>query len=214
MVASYMELLADRYKGRLDERADKFIDYAVDGATRMKQLIDDLLDYSRIATRSRDSELIDAGSAFDEVTTNLFKAIAEKRAIVTQDDLPTMVVDRSHLVQLFQNLIGNALKFCDGTPRIHVEARRQGRKLGSSRCATTASASRQSTASGSFRSSSGCTVGRSTREPGSGWRSARRSSSSTAARSGSNRSRARAAPSSSRCPSRNEYQMTTHVRVR
>ena len=89
MVASYLELLADRYKGRLDEKADKFINYAVDGATRMKRLIDDLLRYSRIATRSRAPELIDAGSAFDEVTTNLFKAIAETRAIVTRDELPT-----------------------------------------------------------------------------------------------------------------------------
>lgn len=127
MIASYLELLAERYKGRLDEKADKFIDYAVDGATRMKRLISDLLHYSRITTMSRALEMIDVASAFDEVTTNLGRAIAEKRAIVTQDGLPTMVVDRTHLVQLFQNLIGNALKFCEGTPRIHVEAKHEGR---------------------------------------------------------------------------------------
>jgi light-regulated signal transduction histidine kinase (bacteriophytochrome) len=127
MVASYVELLADRYKGRLDEKADKFINYAVDGATRMKRLIDDLLSYSRITTRSRAPELIDAESVFEEVTTNLFRAIAEKQAIVTRDDLPTKVVDQTHLVQVFQNLISNALKFCDDTPRIHVGAEQQGR---------------------------------------------------------------------------------------
>jgi PAS domain S-box-containing protein len=128
MVASYLELLADRYKGQLDEKADKFINYAVDGATRMKRLIDDLLGYSRVTTRPRVAELIEVGTALDEATTNLGKAIAERGAVVTQASLPSVVVDRTHLVQVFQNLIGNALKFCDGTPRIHVWAERHERE--------------------------------------------------------------------------------------
>ena len=124
MVASYLELLADRYKGRLDEKADKFINYAVDGATRMKILIDDLLGYSRVTTKARSIEPIDVGAALDQATNNLGKAIAERGAVVTQGTLPSALVDRTHLVQLFQNLIGNALKFCDDTPRIHVWAER------------------------------------------------------------------------------------------
>jgi PAS domain S-box-containing protein len=126
MVASYVELLADRYKGRLDEKADKFINYAVDGATRMKTLIDDLLGYSRLITKAGPRKLIDVGAVVHEVTVNLGKAIAEKGAVVTYDALPTVLVTQTHLVQVFQNLIGNALKFCDGTPRVQVAAERQG----------------------------------------------------------------------------------------
>ena len=124
MVASYLELLADRYKGRLDEKADKFINYAVNGASRMKILIDDLLGYSRVTTKERSIEPIEVGAALDQATSNLGKAIAEKGAVVTRSALPSVVVNRTHLVQLFQNLIGNALKFCDDTPRIHVWAER------------------------------------------------------------------------------------------
>jgi PAS domain S-box-containing protein len=124
MVASYLELVAERYKGRLDEKADKFIAYAVDGATRMKRLIDDLLGYSRVSTRAQPAEVIDVGAALEEATKNLGKVIAEKEAVVTWDVLPTVVVNRTHLVQLFQNLIGNALKFCVELPRIHVGAQR------------------------------------------------------------------------------------------
>jgi chemotaxis family two-component system sensor kinase Cph1 len=126
MIASYLELLGERYKGRLDEKADKYINYAIDGATRMKFLINDLLGYSHVTTKTRPPETIDVGAALDEATSNLGKAIAEKQAVVTQDALPTVIVDRTHLIQVFQNLISNALKFCDGTPRIHVSAERQG----------------------------------------------------------------------------------------
>ena len=128
MVASYLELLADRYKGRLDEKADKFINYAVDGAMRMKALIEELLTYSRIGTKTRPGELIEAGAALNEATQNLGKTIAEKGAIITQDALPTVFVNRMHLVQVFQNLISNSLKFCEVTPRIHVGVERHGRE--------------------------------------------------------------------------------------
>jgi light-regulated signal transduction histidine kinase (bacteriophytochrome) len=124
MIASYLELLADRYKGRLDEKADKFINYAVDGATRMKILIDDLLGYSRVTTKARPTELIDVGAALDEATNNLGKAIEEKGAVVAHATLPTVIANKTHVVQVFQNLMSNALKFCDGTPTLHVWAER------------------------------------------------------------------------------------------
>ena len=126
MVASFLELLAERYKGRLDERADKYINYAVDGAARMKALIDGLLRYSRVTTQGRRLEEMETRSALDEAMANLGRAIEEKGAVVTHDDLPTVLADPIQLVQLFQNLIGNALKFCDGTPRVHVAAERTG----------------------------------------------------------------------------------------
>ncbi len=126
MVASYVELLSERYKGRLDEKADKFISYAVDGAARMKTLIDDLLRYSRVTTQARRLEEMEARAALDEAMANLGRAIAEKGAVVTHDDLPTVLANPTQFVQLFQNLIGNGLKFCDGTPRVHVTAERNG----------------------------------------------------------------------------------------
>src|SRR5208337_2252475 len=126
MVASFLGLLAERYKGRLDERADKYINYAVDGAARMKTLIDGLLHYSRVTTQGRRLEEMGARTALDEATANLGRAIEEKGAVVTHDDLPTVLADPIQFVQLFQNLIGNALKFCDGTPRVHVAAERTG----------------------------------------------------------------------------------------
>jgi len=126
MVASFLELLAERYKGRLDERADKYINYAVDGAARMKTLIDGLLRYSRVTTQARRLEEMGARAALDEATANLGRAIEENGAVVTHDDLPTVLADPTQFVQLFQNLIGNALKFCDGTPRVHVAAERTG----------------------------------------------------------------------------------------
>ena len=126
MVASFLELLAERYKGRLDERADKYINYAVDGAARMKTLIEGLLRYSRVTTQARRLEEMGARTALDEATANLGRAIEEKGAVVTHDDLPTVLADPIQFVQLFQNLIGNALKFCDGTPRVHVAAERTG----------------------------------------------------------------------------------------
>ena len=126
MVASFLGLLAERYKGQLDEKADKYINYAIDGAARMKALIDGLLLYSRTTTKARPLQMMEARAALDKATANLGRAIEEKGAMVTHDDLPTVLADLIQLIQVFQNLIGNALKFCDGTPRIHVAAERQG----------------------------------------------------------------------------------------
>ncbi len=129
MVASYTQLLSRRYKGRLDTDADEFIAFAVDGASRMQRLIDDLLAYSRVGTKGQD--LLDTSSeeALKQALLNLRGAIGESGALVTHDPLPTVLADEMQLVQLFQNLVGNAIKYQDpGVPRVHVSATRNGAK--------------------------------------------------------------------------------------
>jgi PAS domain S-box-containing protein len=128
MVASYTQLLAKRYKGQLDADADEFISFAVDGASRMQRLIEDLLAFSRVATTG--NALVDTSSEFalEQSLQNLHWAIKDSGAIVTHDPLPTVMADEMQLVQLFQNLIGNAIKYQNpGTPRVHVSAARQDR---------------------------------------------------------------------------------------
>ncbi len=127
MVASYVQLLARRYKGKLDADADDFIAYAVDGATRMQQMINDLLAYSRVGTRGSGSEPADCEAILDRVLAHLRVAIEESGAVVTHDPLPTVMADVSQLTQLFQNLIGNAIKFHDEEPlRVHISAEQKG----------------------------------------------------------------------------------------
>jgi PAS domain S-box-containing protein len=127
MVASYTQLLARRYKGKLDADADEFIGYAVDGATRMQQLINALLDYSRVGTRIKPFEATDCEAVFSNAVANLNAAIKETDAVVEHDPLPTVVADATQMVQLFQNLIGNAVKFHgDEKPEVHVKAARNG----------------------------------------------------------------------------------------
>ncbi len=121
MVSSYTQLLARRYRGQLDQDADEFISYAVDGAERMQRLINDLLAYSRVGTRGRAFQTTDCEQALQQALANLQTAIEESGAIVTHDPLPTVVADQSHLTQVFQNLVGNALKFRSSVPpSIHV----------------------------------------------------------------------------------------------
>lgn len=123
MVASYTQLLAQRYEDQLDEKAHKFIDYAVDGAVRMQRLINDLLAYSRVSTRGREFELIDSQRALDEALSNLAAAVDESRAMVVYDTLPVVPADAIQLSQVFQNLVGNAVKFRgEAAPRIRVAA--------------------------------------------------------------------------------------------
>jgi light-regulated signal transduction histidine kinase (bacteriophytochrome) len=127
MVASYTQLLARRYKGKLDSDADEFIGYAVDGATRMQQLINALLDYSRVGTRGKSSEPTDCEDVLSHAVANLKAAIKETDAVVEHDPLPTVVADATQMVQLFQNLIGNAIKFhSEKKPEVHVGAERNG----------------------------------------------------------------------------------------
>ena len=124
MVASYTQLLGTRYRGKLDEEADEFIGYAVDGATRMQRLIRDLLEYSRVGSESKSFEKTNCELVFRQVLDNLSASIRERRAEVTHDPLPIVQANPTHLTQIFQNLIGNALKFQGALPcKIHVGAR-------------------------------------------------------------------------------------------
>ena len=123
MVASYTQLLARRYRDKLDADANDFIAYAVDGAERMRVLLNDLLDYSRVGTRGKPFKPTDYEEVLHQAIANLKVAIEESRAVVTHDYLPTLIADEGQLVQLFQNLIGNAIKFCNQEPpRVHVSS--------------------------------------------------------------------------------------------
>jgi light-regulated signal transduction histidine kinase (bacteriophytochrome) len=131
MVSSYVQLLARRYQGKFDADADEFIHYAVDGATRMQQLINDLLAYSRVDTRGKAFVRTDCEAVLEQTLDNLQIAIEESGAAITHDHLPTLLADEGQLVQLFQNLISNALKFHGPEPpRIHVSARLQPAETG------------------------------------------------------------------------------------
>ena len=123
VVASYMQLLSRRYKGKLDADADEFIGFAVDGAKRMQHMIKALLQYSRVGTHGRQFELRSLRALYDIAIANLGAAIAESGAEVVCGELPTLEVDETQMVQLLQNLIGNAIKFRrDVRPEIRVDA--------------------------------------------------------------------------------------------
>jgi signal transduction histidine kinase len=125
IVKSYLQLLVKRYAGQLDHDAGQFITYAVDGATRMQQLINDLLAYSRVGTRGSAFAATDAEAVLGEALGDLKMAMGECGAVVTHTPLPTVWADRSQLRQLFQNLIGNAIKFRNSArPQVHVSAER------------------------------------------------------------------------------------------
>lgn len=122
MIAGFLRLLEDRYKSSLDEKARNYIEHAVDGATRMSRLISDLLLYSRVERRGKQAEPVDTNSALELALANLRISIQESGATVTKDKLPTIQGNPAQLVQLFQNLIGNAIKFRRKgvAPRIHI----------------------------------------------------------------------------------------------
>ncbi|MCU1292997.1 MAG: sensor signal transduction histidine kinase [Bryobacterales bacterium] len=123
MVASYTQLLSRRYKGKLDADADEFIAFAVDGANRMQRLIQDLLAYSRVGTAGSVLGPTSSEKALRLALANLGSAIEQYGAVVTHDALPVVVADEMQLVQLFQNLVGNAIKYQrPGIPRVHISA--------------------------------------------------------------------------------------------
>ena len=125
MVASYVQLLARRYRGRLDPDADDFIDYAADGAKRMQDLINALLEYSRVETRAMPFTPTDCNHVLQRTLRGLQMAIQEKHAEVTSDHLPTVMADSIQMGRLFQNLIGNGIRFQEGrTPHVHVSSER------------------------------------------------------------------------------------------
>ncbi len=127
MVTSYVQLLAKRCEGKLDADAEDFIGFAVDGAARMRKLINDLLTYSRVGTQGQELSPTDSEAVLAQSVSDLSVAIDENGAIVTHDSLPAVMADCSQLGQLFQNLIGNAIKFRGNEPpRVHISATRNG----------------------------------------------------------------------------------------
>ena len=127
MVASYTQLLAERYQGKLDETADKYIAYASEGALRMQQLIHDLLAFSRVGRSGAACQSLDCNAIMDEVLLSLSAAVKESGAVVTFDNLPRVWADRPLIAQVFQNLIGNAIKFRGkAVPEIKVRAEATG----------------------------------------------------------------------------------------
>jgi len=126
MVVSYLQLLQRRYQGKLDEKADKFIYFAVDGASRMQSLINDLLEFSRVTTRAREPEPKDCEFILNQVLSDLEIFIKENKATVSHDPLPEVMADYTQLVQLFQNLIVNGIKFHGKeAPKIHISAEKK-----------------------------------------------------------------------------------------
>jgi PAS domain S-box-containing protein len=124
MVSSYTQLLGRRYADRFDPDAKEFMAYIVDGAARMKQLIEDLLAYSRVGTKGKDFKPVEMEKPLRRAIGNLKAAIEESGASVTYDPMPTITADEVQVAQLFQNLMGNALKFRSASvPRIHVTSR-------------------------------------------------------------------------------------------
>ena len=121
MVSSYVQLLSRRYKGNFDSDADKYIEFAVDGAKRMQKMISSLLDYSRVGTRGKPFKSTNCKSALGLALDNLAIAIEESKAVITNDPMPTVMADKMQLVQVFQNIIGNAVKYRGGkVPRINI----------------------------------------------------------------------------------------------
>ncbi|MBI5575907.1 MAG: hypothetical protein HY896_06035 [Deltaproteobacteria bacterium] len=127
MVASYTQILARRYQGKLDEDADRYIAFAVDGVKRMQSLIKDVLTYSRVRSQGAEFSMTPFSSVLERAMDNLQAAIRETGAAITVNPLPAIAADATQMVHLFQNLIGNAIKFRSGEPpRIHVTAARNG----------------------------------------------------------------------------------------
>ena len=128
MVTSYVQLLSKRYKAKLDADANEFIDFAVDGAVRMRKLINDLLTYSRVGTQGKELSPTDSEAVLAQSVNDLKVTIEENGALVTHDPLPTVMADSPQLEQLFQNLIGNAIKFRrNEPPHVHISASRNGK---------------------------------------------------------------------------------------
>ncbi|MCX9009915.1 MAG: ATP-binding protein [Candidatus Methanoperedens sp.] len=128
MVSGFTQLLAKRYRGRLDKDADEFIAFIVDGTKRMQRMIEDLLAYSRVGTQGKPFEPVNLEDVFNQVVTSLKVTIEENKAQITHDPLPTVMADASQMAQLFQNLISNAIKFRkkEEPPHIHISAEKKG----------------------------------------------------------------------------------------
>jgi len=127
MVSNFTQLLADRYDSKLDSDGREFIAYAVEGATRMQTLVQDLLALSRVGTRGKNLEVVRLDEVVDRAVANLEFAIQDNGASVSHDVLPEVMADSMQMMQLFQNLIGNGIKFKSAEPpRVHISAVRNG----------------------------------------------------------------------------------------
>ena len=126
-ISGYAQLLAHRYEGRLDADADKYIGRIVVGVEGMQTLVEDILSFSRLIKKEGPKGIADCNTTLDQVLKNLNQAITESEAVITSEELPAITADTSQIVQLFQNLIGNAIKYRgDDPPRIRVSAERKG----------------------------------------------------------------------------------------
>ena len=124
MIAGFVGLLERRYKDNLDESANEFIDFVVDGAKRMQRMINDLLLFSRVDTKAKSFELTEATTIIEQVIADLQATIDEKDATITSDPLPMIYVDSSQIAQVFQNLISNAIRFHgEKPPKLHISAK-------------------------------------------------------------------------------------------
>jgi PAS domain S-box-containing protein len=123
MVSSFTQLLAQKYKDKLDENAMEYIHYAVDGANRMQRLINDLLAYSRVQTKGKEFFEVDMHIALGQALSMLSQTISNRNALITNDELPTVLADEGQMVQLFLNLISNAVKFCTKNPIVHISSK-------------------------------------------------------------------------------------------
>ncbi|MBI5903221.1 MAG: GAF domain-containing protein [Deltaproteobacteria bacterium] len=123
IVAGYVQLLGRRYKGRLEPEADEFIDYAVDATVRMQALINDILSYSRVGARHLKFKHVDCERVLGRALSDLKAAVQEAGAIIIHDPLPTVMADETQMERLFDNLLGNAVKYCAGkAPEVRVSA--------------------------------------------------------------------------------------------
>ncbi|MCF7920833.1 MAG: PocR ligand-binding domain-containing protein [Candidatus Cloacimonetes bacterium] len=125
-IASFTELLEKRYSENLDERGLKYMHYITEGAKRMQQLITDLLQFSRVGTRGRSFTEVDMNKVLRAVQENLALTIQEKKARIEYSDLPVIKADEMQMIQVFQNLIDNAIKFCPQTPLVKITAESRG----------------------------------------------------------------------------------------
>ncbi len=126
MISSYTQLIAKRYRDKLDADGVEFIEYAVDGASRMQERIQSLLTYSRVGTRGKEFEPVNCEDVIEQTLSNMQVPIKRSGATITHDPLPTVIADDTQMLQLFQNLIENGIKFhSDKPPEIHISAKEQ-----------------------------------------------------------------------------------------
>ncbi len=125
-IASFTQLLERRYKGKFDSDADEFMGYIVDAAVRMKDQIEGLLEFSRVATKSKDFEQVDLNDVINQTIDSLNASITECKATITHDELPVVIGDFRQLQRVFQNLISNAIKFrkCEEQLKVHISSRK------------------------------------------------------------------------------------------